>query len=292
MRATDHMVRATAYWLENLVIRGIILAVRLLPWRLRGHALGWVVRRMIGPLAGWNKRARANLDYVWPEMATDRKREIVNASLSNIGKLFAEIYDPAKLRAVAASAAMEGPGKDAVLDALRKGRPVLLAGGHYGNYEVPKAALAELGHPIAMIYKRADNPFFHRHYWAAMRQISGPIFEKGDSGTSAFFDHVAQGKPAAILFDVRVRKGEVIPFLNKPAATATTAAWLANKHDSLLVPFWAIRTDTECGFKIFFDRPVEHSDPVAMTKSLNRSLEDRINEDPGQWLWSHRRWKL
>lgn len=286
------MIKATAYWLENIVVQAIILSVRLLPWHLRGLALGWVVKRIIGPLAGWNRRAMANLDYVWPDMPFGRKREIVDRSLSNIGQLFAEIYDPDKLRSIAASAPIEGPGKDAVLEALRKGQPVLLAGGHYGNYEAPKAALAELGHPIAMIYKPADNPFFQRHYWAVMRRISGPIFEKGKSGTSAFFDHVAQGKPAAILYDVRVKKGEVIPFLGKPAATATTAAWLANKHGSLLVPFWGIRTDEAPRFRIFFDEPVEHGEPVAMTAALNKSLETRINEDPGQWLWSHRRWKL
>jgi len=286
------MLRTTGHWLQNLVIRTLILATRVLPWRTRGRALGWIVYKIVGPVAGWNQRAMTNLNFVWPDLPIGRKNEIVRQSMMNIGMLFAEIYDPIRLRKAATKAPMAGPGKEALLGALAAGRPVLLAGGHYGNYEVPKAALAALGYPIAMIYQRADNPFFHRHYWRTMRQISGPIFEKGKSGTAAFFDHIEAGNPAAILFDVRVKKGEVIPFLGKPAATATTAAWLANKNDSLVVPFWGIRTGVSGEYRIYFDEPISHGDPVDMTRKLNESLEARIKEDAGQWLWSHRRWKL
>lgn len=290
---TKHSKTQTAaHWLENLALRSILWAVRQLPPQKRPRVLGRIVRYGLGPLAGWRRRALSNLDLVWPDMPIAQKRQIADQSLRNIGYLFAEIYDPGILRKAAANAPMEGPGRDALLAALAGGQPVLLAGGHYGNYEAPKAALAELGYPVAMIYRAADNSYFQKHYWQTMRNISGPIFKKGKKGTAEFFEHVARGKPSAILIDVRVKKGEVIPFLGHPAATATTAAWLATKHKCLLVPFWGIRTDDQSGFRIYFDEPIQHGDPVEMTKDLNRSLEARIKEDPGQWLWSHRRWKL
>jgi KDO2-lipid IV(A) lauroyltransferase len=40
------------------------------------------------------------------------------------------------------------------------------------------------------------------------------------------------------------------------------------------------------------EAPVPHSDAVTMTQALNDSLTARVEADPGQWFWVHRRWRI
>ena len=277
---------------ENAVLRFLLGAVGRLPWRARGAVMGWLVRAVIGPVAGWSRRADANLARIWPDKPLAERRHIRRAALDNIGRSFGEMYDPKGLRARMAETPFEGAGAEPMLDALMDERPVVLVSGHYGNYEAPKAALAERGFPVAMIYRPAANPHFNAHYWATLSKLSGPIFAQGKGGTAAFFENAKAGHLSALLFDVHTDKGIDLPFLGHNARTALSAARLALETGAVLIPFWGIRKPDGVSFRLLFDAPIPHSDEQQMMAELTRRLEDRIAEDPGQWLWSHRRWKV
>jgi KDO2-lipid IV(A) lauroyltransferase len=40
-----------------------------------------------------------------------------------------------------------------------------------------------------------------------------------------------------------------------------------------------------------FEEPVAPDAPMQMMQQITQRLEKRIEEDPKQWFWIHRRWK-
>ena len=59
-----------------------------------------------------------------------------------------------------------------------------------------------------------------------------------------------------------------------------------------MIPFYGIRQPDGLSFDTVLEAPVPHSDPLQMTQALNDSLAARVRQDPGQWFWVHRRWRI
>ena len=64
----------------NAVLRGLIAALRALPFHLRVGLMGWIMRALIGPLAGYRRRALDNLAMVHPDWPRDHRRAVAGAA--------------------------------------------------------------------------------------------------------------------------------------------------------------------------------------------------------------------
>lgn len=272
-------------------LRLLIGSLLRLPYRWRVPLMGAVTRLLVGPLAGYNRRAMENLAYVFPDMPRERRRAIARAVSDNVGRTLIENYSTPELMARMAENPVEGPGVAALEQARASGRPVVLVTGHFGNYEAPRAALTARGYSIGGLYRPMNNAFFNEHYVATMERIGGPIFPRGRRGLAGLVKHVRGGGFAVLLIDQFMYDGALLDFMGKPAPTALSAAEMALKYDALLVPFYGARNRDGLSFTITVEAPVPHSDAETMTQALNDSLDARVRRDPAQWLWIHRRWK-
>lgn len=284
--------RSLTDWFSDLALRIIIRILLILPYRARVPLMGWIARKILAPLAGYNQRCDDNLKYIFPDMPPQRRAEITAGVSDNMGRTFIENYSTKKFLKHIAATDIIGPGYDAISEARKNAKPVILVSGHFGNYEAGRAALVAKGFDVGGLYRPARNQFFNKHYSQTMLAYGGPVFEQGQKGTSGFVRHLKKGGQLVLLFDQHVTRGTHLPFLGKPAATATSAAQLALRYNALLVPFYGIRKPNGIDFQIEFDAPIPHSDPETMTRALNDSLEKRIHQTPEQWLWIHRRWKV
>lgn len=278
-------------WLEDRLLRGLIGAAMALPFDTRRAMMGRAMVQAIGPLAGYGARARANLGRILPDLPASMRNSIARASLDNAGRTIIENYSWREFGRCLADTQATGPGLDALDDARAAGRPVLFVTGHYGNHEAPRQVLTRMGHRIGGLYKPMRNPYFNAHYVRTMTEMSGPVFPKGARGTRGFVRHLKSGGMATLLFDVHDSDGVALPFLGRPALTSTSAAGLALRFDAALIPYFGIRAPDGLGFSVELDAPIAHGDPVEMTRAMTRSLEARIEADPRQWFWVHRRWK-
>ncbi|SFQ95683.1 lysophospholipid acyltransferase family protein [Poseidonocella sedimentorum] len=278
-------------WIVDRLLRGLIALALALPWERRVPLMGWITRRLIAPLAGYRRRAMANLAYVYPDMPKPRRREIADAVADNAGRTMIENYDTAGLLARTAAQKITGPGLAALEEAKAAGRPVMLVTGHFANFEVPRAALVNRGFKIGGLYRPMSNPFFNEHYKRNMERLSGPVFPQGRRGTLGLVKHLKQGGMGILLFDIYDSAGVPMDFLGKPAPTLTSAAEIALRTDALLIPFFAHRKTDGLNFDVEIDAQVPHGDPTTMTRTLTQALEQRIERSPEQWFWIHRRWK-
>ena len=277
--------------LSDKVLRGMISAALALPQKQRLRLMGWAVRRIVAPLAGYRKRSMDNLAHVWPDMPEADRRRIADAVSDNAGRTMIENYDVPGLLDRMANASVTGDGLPAMEQARAEGRPILFVTGHYGNFEAPRAALVARGWRIGGLYRPMANPFFNEHYAANMHALSDPVFEQGRRGTMGLLRHIREGGMGVLLFDVYSSDGVPIDFLGQPAPTLTSAADIALKTGALFVPFFGIRQPDGQSFEAVFEAPIPHGDPVEMMREATARLEARIKDDPAQWFWIHRRWK-
>ena len=279
------------HFLVNVAARGLIGLALALPYDWRVGFVGWLMRRVIGPYAGYGARARENLALIWPDRPEAERRAIAEASLDNAGRTLIENYSTRAFLKRAQAIEPEGPGYAALTAARVAKRPVILVSGHFGNYEVARAALVARGFDIGGLYRNLSNRYFNAHYVETMQAFGGPVFPQGRAGTAGFVRHLKAGGQLVLLFDQDVPGAPVLPFLGHPARTALSAAELALRLNADLIPFFATRQPDGLTFMVEIDAPIPHSDPETMMRAVTAALETRVRAHPGQWFWIHRRWK-
>ncbi len=264
---------------------------RALPYRWRVPMVGWVVSRVVAPLAGWRKRVRDNLALTFPDMPEAEVERLVRAVPDNVGRTLIEMYSGAEFVAHATRFPPEGPGLAALDRAHAEGRPVVMVTGHIGNYDAGRAALLARGLRVGGLYNPMHNRYFNDHYVAAISEIGTPLFPRGREGLTGMVRFLRGGGILGMVIDQHMGHGEDLMFMGQPARTALSAAELALKYDALLVPSYAIRQPDGLDFKVVIETPIPHSTPETMTQALNDSLDAMVRAHMDQWLWIHKRWK-
>lgn len=276
--------------LSNAAFRGLMGLALKLPYERRVPMAGWAMAHLVAPLAGWRRRIRRNLAIACPELARDEVERLVRAVPDNMGRSIAEIYSGEDFVARVRDLPIEGPGAEALAAARAAHRPVVLAPGHFGNYDAWRAALTARGYPVGAIYRPMNNALFNRHYVAAMTAIAEPLFAR-DRDLREMLRFLREGGMVAFGFDQYFRKGAALTFFGLPAPTPVSAAEMALRFKCDLIPIQAIRQPDGLSFRILVGAPVPHSDAATMTQALNDQLEALVRAHMGQWLWTHRRWK-
>lgn len=277
--------------LEFSVIRVILGCVHLMPYRRRIAALGWVMQHVIAPVAGYNRRVRENLELVVPELSADQRKALVGKTANNIGRMLAELFSPKEFAEIARNVPLTGPGLDAIDAARAEGKPIIFVSGHFGNYDVLRAAVINRGFDVGALYRHMNNPLFHEYYVNNISAIGTPLFERGRPGFGQMLRHLKKGGALAALIDVRAGEGVPLTFFGKRVWTALGMAELAVRYDALFVPCFAIRQEDGLSFEARIESPIPLSDPAQMTQEYNNILETYVRENMAQWFWFHRRWK-
>ena len=278
--------------LANMAFSTLMRLAQALPYPRRVALMGWLFAHVLGPLAGWRGRIRANLALALPDLPPAQVRALTRAVPDNAGRAMAETYSGAAFLAhVQAEDRLEGPGLPALEEAAAARRPVVLAAAHFGNYDAMRAALLGRGWPVGGLYRPMNNALFNHHYVAAIEAIGQPLFPRGRKGLAAMLKFLRGGGMLALAIDQFVQDGATLRFFGQPTLTTLTPAELAQKYDALLVPIAAIRQPDGLSFRIHVGAPIAEGPPEARMQALNDDLEALIRRHPGQWLWAHRRWK-
>ena len=283
-------VKSSLDWGADRILRGLIGAVKSLPFEKRVPTMGKIVATGIGPVAGYRRRAVQNLGLIYPEMNPAEKLRIAKGVCDNFGRTLIENYSFQELSNRLATTQPQGSGIDHVMQARDSGQPIIFVTGHIGNHEVPRHILTRLGLSVGGLYRPMNNAFFDEHYAKTMTSWGGPVFAQGTQ-TRGFARHIRSGGMGTLLTDVSTANGAQIDFLGKPARTATSAADIALKFGALLIPYYGIRQPDGMSFNVTIEAPIPHTDPLTMTAAATDSLAAQVTANPEQWFWVHNRWK-
>ncbi|WP_170514926.1 lysophospholipid acyltransferase family protein [Ruegeria atlantica] len=279
------------YYVTGLFLKGVIGAMRLLPYERRIATMGAIVRGL-APLVGFTKRVRSNLKLTRPDLSDAEVKRICRAVPDNAGRAIMEHFSPEGFTERQASAKVSGPGIAAFDAAVADGRPVMMITAHFGHYLAARIALqTRSGQPIGCLYRRMANPYFNDMYVDAFYKTGAPMFEQGRRGMVEMVRSLKSGGIIAIVSDLHAHGGEELTFFGKPAVTSVLNAELAMKYKAELIPCYAIRQPNGIDFEIVLHNPVPHTDAKTMTQFTNDDLEAMVRQHMGQWFWIHRRWK-
>ncbi len=247
---TDTPHHTATHWLQDRALRALFWGMLRLPYRWRVPLAGWVLSRIVAPLAGYSRRIRENLALILPDLPAAEVARITRAVPDNVGRTLIEIYSGAEFTAHAVSHPLTGEGVAALDAAHQAGRPVILVTGHFGNYDASRAALIERGYRVGALYNPMKNPYFNDHYVAAISQIGTPLFPRGKKGLGDMVRHLRSGGMLGLLMDQSMRHGAALTFFDQTAMTALSAAELALKYDALVIPTYAVRQPDGLSFQI------------------------------------------
>ena len=179
-------------------------------------------------------------------------------------------------------------------DIKKSNKQVVFISGHLSNFELMALSLEKFGIKLAAIYRPLNNVFLNRIMETIRRKyICKKQIKKGIGGLKKLINLKKKNYSTALMIDQRVSEGILSNFFNEKALTTTIPAQLVKKFNIPVVPVYIERVK-DINFKIIINDPIKFSenDTVeSITEKLNSTLEKMIIKKPGQWIWSHNRWK-
>ena len=178
----------------------------------------------------------------------------------------------------------------------RRGRGVILVGGHQGANALRIAVMSRIGKAYTPIYLYPLDSPVSRYYTAMVtfgRELGcdpeNPVFWTGQDTVNRVREHLRKGKRVGIDFDVAGNR--VVELFGRPAALADGIARFACDTGASIVPFALLQEKGALAHRLIFHLPIENEsgeggcgNVEAIMAEVTRAGEAMIREAPGQWM--------
>ena len=285
------MFRTLNYFLQSLFVYLFFFIGRILGINLsRKFFSGMFI--LIGPFFKSNKIINKNLKIFSSTISLKDKSRIMKDMWGNYGKTFIEYIYLNRFRKENKFVTIDG--EENLLQIAKENKPVIFISGHFANFELMSMEITKRNISLATIYRPLNNIFinpfmeFLRRKYVCKNQI-----KKGINGVRETIEFIKKNHCIALMIDQRISEGEKINLFNQPALTTTLPSQLSIKFNLEIVPVYIERIKDN-KFKIEFQKrinPKNFRGKLELTRELNKVLEKMILRNPGQWIWTHNRWK-
>lgn len=283
------------YFIQAFIIYTFFILIKILGLNISRRLFAKIFQ-MIGPLIKSEKTINENLEKFLSSYNEEQKKNIKKMMWSNYGKTFVEYLFLNKFRKN--NSHINFKGKEILKSIINKNKPVIFVSGHFANFELMSMELTRETINLATIYRPLNNLFLNpfmeyvRRTYVCRNQI-----KKGIAGVKDSINYLKKNYSIALMIDQRVSEGKRLPFFDQMALTTTLPAQLAIKFDLEIVPIY-IKRNLDDSFEMEILKPIaldRNEDLITQkintTIKLNKILEEMISRDPGQWIWTHNRWK-
>ena len=178
-------------------------------------------------------------------------------------------------------------------EARSRGKGVLVATGHFGNWELSAFAHAYLVAPMQIVVRPIDNPRIDALV-ESRRELSGNRAIAKQDAARGILRALKAGDAVGVLIDQNTTpdQGVFIDFFGVKACAGSAFVKLAHHSGAAVVPGYALWSDKEQRYVLHFEPAVEMTGDVEQdTQQVHARLAAAIRKHPEQWLWIHRRWK-
>ena len=286
------------YLLEFIIVIFLFIFFKLIGRKLSSD-LGCKIAKNLGFKFKSKERTIANIKRAFPTLDTLNEQKYLEEMWCNIGRTFSEYVYLKNFRENSGHIILEGMG---ILDQIKSTKkPTVFISGHFANFELMAMELDRNNLNIAAIYRPLNNIFLNplmelwRKKYICNFQIPKKIPGKEGNGTKALLKAVQNKNNIAVMVDQAITQGTKINFFNEPAFTTSIPSQLALKYNYQIVPISIKRLD-KYYFKMKILNPIlidpDNDNEQTIGVKINQEIEKIILANPGQWIWTHNRWKV
>jgi KDO2-lipid IV(A) lauroyltransferase len=182
-------------------------------------------------------------------------------------------------------------------DVVTRGRGVVVAASHTGNWDLAACAMARQGE-LLVVTKRLRIGWLDR-FWQTTRARQGVTLVDAPGAMRRAREVLGRGGAVALMIDqvpTSARHASTVDFLGRPAHVDRAPAALAASARAPLVVAAAARGPRGEQVLYVLDVLEPPQRPArawvdAATAVATRALDRFVRDHPTEWLWLHRRWK-
>jgi KDO2-lipid IV(A) lauroyltransferase len=278
------------YFIQFLIISIFFILFKVLGLRMASN-FSKIIFSLLGPFFRSKKTINKNILKALPNLSNSEINKISRTMWGNYGRILAEYMFLSEFRF---KDNIEIKGQQ-ILDELKENNErVIFVSGHFNNFELMAMQIEKSGINLAAIYRPLNNKFLN-YFMEKIRKkyICKNQIKKGSSGTRQLLSLFKKGSSIALMIDQRVSEGILSKFFKNEALTTTIPAQFVKKFRCKIVPIYIERIE-DIDFRLTVHAPIDFSEDETIdtiTLKLNSLLEKMILQNPGQWIWSHNRWK-
>ncbi len=237
--------------------------------------------------------AERNLSIAMPELDGARRTLVVDGVFRSIARVLVAFAKLPAIRSDNVKQWIHCEGLEHVEAGLARGRGVLFATAHLGNWELSAFAHALLSAPMDVVVRPLDNPLIDAMI-ERRRSLSGNRIIGKQEYARAILKALAANRAVGILVDQNsaADAGVFVDFFGIKACSGVGFAKLAAHSGAAVIPGFAVWEESQKRYVLRFRPAVEIiGDAARDTQAVQNEIERAIRQYPGQWLWIHRRWK-
>ena len=289
------IVKIIKYFFQAIFVYLFFIIIKIIGLNLSRKFFSFLFNT-IGPHIKSQQTINNNLEKFLGIQNDDIKNNIKHKMWNNYGKTFVEYLYLKKFRNN--SNHIDIKGEEILNKIQQSNKPVIFVSGHFANFELMSMELTKRNHKLATIYRPLNN-FFLNFFMEYLRKkyICQNQIKKGLVGVKDSIHFIKNNFSIALMIDQRVSEGKKLPFFEHMAFTTTMPAQMALKFNLDIVPIYISRKSND-NFEIEIYEPIKVSkndeteaNKINISIKLNKILEEMILKDPGQWIWTHNRWK-
>ena len=284
----SYFLKIINYFLQSLIVYLFFLIGKVSGLKI-GRKIFSKLFILIGPILKSRKVINQNLNIFLNQVSNHSEKVITNNMWKNYGMTFIEYIFLNYFRSQ--NSHMKIIGEE---NLPLNNKPVIFVSGHFANYELMSMEITKKNIPLATIYRPLNNIFLNPFMeYLRKKYICKNQIKKGINGVRESIKFIKKKYCIALMIDQRVSEGEKIAFFGKTAFTTTLPAQLSMKFNLDIVPVFIERVNNN-NFKLEFQKKIKPKDfknKIELSKKLNNVLEAMVLKNPGQWIWTHNRWK-
>jgi Kdo2-lipid IVA lauroyltransferase/acyltransferase len=235
------------------------------------------------------------LARAFPRSSPEELRQLARANYRQLGRSLCELFLVRGASDEQLERLVRFDGWEKYEIARAKGRGVVCAIAHFGNFELLARATARRGVRLWIIVRRL-NDFFGRWLEGDRTRVGARALPARGSSRAAL-EALRRNEVLAIAVDQNMQKsrGIFVDFFGSQACTTPAAAVFALRAGSPLVAAFPVRqpdgTHVVRVLGPFETALTGHAAVSELTQMLTKAVEDQVREHPDHWYWVHRRWK-
>ncbi len=279
--------------LEYAVAAALLGLLRALPLSI-SYRVAYAIAALLDLcLPKLRKVAGRNLSKAFPDWSVSQQRFVIAGVFRSVGRLLVAMARFPTINKSNVGDWIAYEGLENYQAAKLKGRGVLVATAHLGNWELSAFAHALMTEPMNVMARPLDNHLVD-NLVEARRTMSGNhlIFKK--DAARLVLKALKNNEAVGILIDQNTTpsEGVFINFFGNAACAGVAFAKLAHHSQAPVIPGFALWDESAKRYVLHFLPEVSLTgDAAADTQKIHSVFEGVIRQYPDQWMWIHRRWK-